>query len=384
MANQLMRVALRMTLVLVVSIAQLFNFSSETAAHEVRPAIADVSLSADRIEIEIKLTAEPLVAGINLEGLQDTNDAPEADEHDQLRALPVAEFEQRFREAWPGLQDGFFVEGADGANVPLALDQLETEPRTDLELPRDTVLRLSAVLPADGGDIRFGWQAEFGPIIVRQLGGGDDAYAGFLDKGALSDPLPRTGAATESGWRVFARYIAVGFDHIIPKGLDHILFVLGLFLLSLKLRPLLTQVTVFTVAHTITLALASLGIVKVAPAIVEPLIAASIVYVAVENVFTNRITKWRPMVIFCFGLLHGLGFASVLGEFGLAQGRFLPALVGFNFGVEIGQLTVIALGFLLVGFWFGRKPWYRARISVPASVVIALVGVWWAFERVFL
>ena len=94
--------------------------------------------------------------------------------------------------------------------------------------------------------------------------------------------------------------------------------------------------------------------------------------------------RWRPALIFGFGLLHGLGFASVLGELGLQPGSFLISLIGFNIGVEIGQLAVIAAAFLAVGLWFGRKPWYRQRIAIPASAVIGLVGAWWFVERVFL
>ena len=360
----------------------LFTFLSSASAHEIRPAIADATLTEDRIELQILLNAETLVAGIDLEGLEDTNEAPEAELYDQLRALPDEEFADRLTAAWPNLQSGIIVD-VGGEIVALDLNSIEVRPQADLELPRDSVVQLSGALPVNGSDVKIGWVAANGPIIMRQTGGGDDAYAGFLDKGALSDPLPRVGAATESAGAVFVRYIAVGFDHIIPKGLDHILFVLGLFFLSLQMRPLVTQITVFTVAHTITLALASLGYVTVNPAIVEPLIAASIVYVAVENIFTSKITWWRPLIIFGFGLLHGLGFASVLGEFGLAPGRFVAGLIGFNIGVEIGQLTVIGLAFLAVGYWFGKKPWYRARISIPASVAIALVGAYWAIERVF-
>jgi hypothetical protein len=79
-----------------------------------------------------------------------------------------------------------------------------------------------------------------------------------------------------------------------------------------------------------------------------------------------------------------LGFASVLGEFGLPQSQFIPALIGFNVGVEIGQLTIIAIAFLAVGLWFGGRDWYRARVSIPASAVIAAIGAWWFIERVFL
>jgi hypothetical protein len=118
--------------------------------------------------------------------------------------------------------------------------------------------------------------------------------------------------------------------------------------------------------------------------IVEPLIAASIAFVAIENVLNDRLSRWRPFVIFGFGLLHGLGFASVLADFGLPEDQFIPALIGFNVGVELGQLAVIAMAFLAVGVWFGAKPWYRARIAIPASVAIGLVGAFWVVERTLL
>ncbi len=398
MTNLFNSMHVRVALTALVSMLCVFTFLSDAAAHEVRPAIADVTLSEDRVALQIRLSAEALVAGIDLEGLADTNEAPEAEAYDALRALPDAEFADRLREAWGDLRQGVIVD-AGGERVLLELDSLEVEPQSDLELPRDTILQLSGALPANGADVTVGWVAANGPIIVRQTGGGDDAYAGFLDNGALSEALPRVGTVSESGWSVFVRYIAVGFDHIIPKGLDHILFVLGLFFLSMKMRPLITQVTVFTVAHTITLALASLQIVTVSASIVEPLIALSIVYVAVENIFARGINWWRPVIIFGFGLLHGLGFASVLGEFGLAPGRFVAGLIGFNIGVEIGQLAVIGLAALLL--WLGVRAAHMAdledaemrvrdpeimfrAVSICGSILIAIIGAYWAFERVFL
>ena len=193
-------------------------------------------------------------------------------------------------------------------------------------------------------------------------------------------------------------YIPVGFDHILPKGLDHILFVLGLFFLSTRWGPLLWQVSAFTLAHTVTLALGALGLVNIPGSIVEPLIAASIVYVAVENLFMRGLSKWRPAIIFGFGLLHGLGFASVLGEFGLPEDQFIPALIGFNVGVELGQLTVITIAALvLMGCaWLARRsdlseaeapvgnyPVMFRAVSIPGSLLIAIVGAYWCVERVF-
>jgi hypothetical protein len=367
---------------MLLSTVMLFTFVGVAAAHEIRPAIADVELTEERIEIELRFTAETLLAGINLDGLEDTNEAPEADQYDALRAEPGSVVAGKMRNKWSSFRNGVIVK-AGNETIMLDLISVRVDEIGDPELPRDSFLTLSAPLPRDGSTVQIGWIAAYGPLIIRQAEGGDDAYAGFLDKGALSEPLPRTGTVSEPASSVFLRYIWVGFDHIVPKGLDHILFVLGLFLLSTRIRPLLTQITIFTVAHTITLALAASGVVSISAAIVEPLIALSIVYVAIENVFTRKLTPWRPFIIFVFGLLHGLGFASVLGEFGLAPGRFVSALVGFNIGVEVGQIAVVATAFLLVGLWFGRKPWYRKVVSIPASLVIAAIGAYWAVERAF-
>jgi len=178
------------------------------------------------------------------------------------------------------------------------------------------------------------------------------------------------------------RYITVGFHHIIPEGTDHILFVLGLFLFSARLAPLLWQVSAFTVAHSITLGLALYGVVRLPSAITEPLIAASIVFVAVENIFVKDLKPWRYLVVFCFGLIHGLGFASAFANVGLPRQNFLIGLIGFNLGVECGQLAVIVGAFLAVG-WFRHKPWYRRVIVIPASSVIALIAMFWTIQRIF-
>ncbi|WP_236638402.1 HupE/UreJ family protein [Mangrovicoccus ximenensis] len=232
--------------------------------------------------------------------------------------------------------------------------------------------------------MRIGWAARFGPLVLRQDGEGDDLYSAYLAGGEMSDPLPREGVAQDSAAAVFGRFLVLGVEHIIPKGTDHILFVLGLFFFSLRMRPLLLQVSAFTAAHTVTLALASLGIVTVPAAIVEPLIAASIAFVALENIRSGRIGWVRIAVVFGFGLLHGLGFASVLGELALPRAQFATGLIAFNIGVEIGQLTVITLAWALVARPFGHRPWYRARIAVPASAAIAAMGLWWVAERTFL
>ena len=174
-------------------------------------------------------------------------------------------------------------------------------------------------------------------------------------------------------------FIKAGFEHIIPQGLDHILFVLGLFFSTLKLRSLILQVTAFTFAHSITLALAALGFVKLQLSLVEPLIFLSIVWVAFENTFFKKTTKWRPLVVFSFGLLHGLGFATLLTEYGLPKDNFISLLLAFNVGVEFGQFAVLLAAFILVRLIY-LKTEYKNQLKIPASIVIGCTGLFWFIE----
>jgi hypothetical protein len=178
-------------------------------------------------------------------------------------------------------------------------------------------------------------------------------------------------------------YLQLGFTHILPLGFDHILFVLSLFLLSPKLKPVLWQATAFTVAHSITLGLAMFKVITPSPAIVEPIIALSIMYVALENIFSPTLKRSRIGIVFLFGLVHGMGFANALGELGLPQNSYLTSLIMFNVGVELGQLAVILLAFFLFGKWFGNKPYYRKAIVIPLSILITILAGYWTVERLF-
>jgi hypothetical protein len=193
----------------------------------------------------------------------------------------------------------------------------------------------------------------------------------WIDGDAASSPFTRRGT--------FAEYLVLGFTHIVPLGADHILFVLGMFLITRRAREVLAQVTAFTLAHSITLALSIYGVVSIPGRIVEPLIALSIVFIAVENLAVREVRPHRIALVFAFGLLHGLGFAGVLRELG---GDFVTALVAFNAGVELGQLAVIAAAWLLLTSWTRERVWYRRRVLVPASVMIAAMGLTWMIERI--
>lgn len=437
--------AAKVSFVTVMSSAALmwFTFVSVATAHEVLPAIADVTQDGDVVTFDVRLNIETLVAGIDAGEITDTDAAPEAAEYDALRALDPAALDAAFRDYWPQMADGIRVM-VDGTAMPVRLTDVNAGPLGDIALPRQSEVTFVADLPAGATDMSFGWDRSFGDIAMRQMGV-ELPYDALLQGGATSDVFSLSGGSQSGPFETFFDFIPVGFDHIVPKGLDHILFVLGLFFLSTRMRPLIWQVSAFTLAHTITLALAALGYVNIPGSIVEPLIAASIIYVAIENLFTDGLSPWRPFLIFGFGLLHGLGFAAVLAEFGLPEANFIPALIGFNIGVEVGQLAVIAVAFVcvmkaqqfsengtankmvaaaylgamvvamalivplhaavpdlvgdlvpllaIIGILLGlsaasvvagRFDSYREIVAMPGSILIALVATYWFIERVFL
>lgn len=251
--------------------------------------------------------------------------------------------------------------------------------------PNVTRLRLTGRTPSSVSRFTFADNAILGYFVLKlRSEGRDGTVTQWVDGGKTSPPYPLDRAVVPlTRWEIVKLYLRLGYTHILPRGLDHVLFVLGIFLLAVDLKPVLWQVSAFTLAHTITLALTVYGVVSLSPRVVEPLIALSIVYVAVENVFTSKLHAWRPVVVFCFGLLHGMGFAGVLTEIGLPRSEFVPALLSFNLGVECGQLTVILAAFLTFGLAFRKKTWYRQRIVVPGSLIIAAIGLYWSIQRVF-
>lgn len=396
-------------------------------AHELRPAIADISRTETSVTFSLQLNLEALISETGPEH-SDSDDAPTAQRYNELRELSSEALENEFRDYLPEFLSRFHVEAispnaeagasadSTASNESLQLRELSIPPVGDTSLPRDSRIVLYMAMDPESA-IRWSWDAVYGPVVIRAGGtpepgaapptatttvtdsddtgdignNGDDlaikpsgedtqSFNQYLQAGDTSDPIPPSGTPGSSG-SGFLDYIVIGFEHIIPKGLDHILFVIGLFLLAPKLKPIVWQVSMFTIAHSITLALGITGLVVLSPAIVEPLIALSITVICVENLFGDRFRKLRLAIVFAFGLLHGLGFAGVLSEIGLTTERFVSSLLAFNIGVELGQLSVVLLCFALVGWWFGNKSWYRQVIVIPVSLGIGAVGLYWFLQR---
>ena len=374
-----------LTITLLVSLFFIFSFaSSSVKAHEIRPAIVDFTFDNNGLyQLTIQHNLEALLAEIG-SAHDETEESENSKKYDELRALTPEKLNTEFENFTPKFLENMHLL-FNGEKQSLQILDVNIPEVGDLELARDSTINITGILPENVESMSWKWSETFGNAVLRVSSDSEpDLFNSYLVNGDESEQVPVSGPISQSKWDVFKNYIKVGFVHIIPKGLDHILFVVGLFLLSAKLKPLLIQVTTFTLAHSVTLALGIFGIITLTDKHmewVEALIAASIVYVCIENIYSNKLNRWRPLIIFGFGLLHGLGFASVLGDVGLDSGSFVTGLIGFNIGVEIGQLAVVAVCFLAVGLWFRNKPWYRKVITIPASIIIALIAIYWVLER---
>ena len=358
------------------------------SADVVKPALIEIIVNKEgQIQIEIRASIEALLTGINGK-YKNTKDAPNADEYDVLRKMQSDELLVEFEKFKQSFLERVYLKDDTNNQVVLTFDDVKIPEPGYTKVPRISVIKLKGMIDQSIKSLGWYYPMAFGDNAVR-LKQVDEVKQKFhwsqwqwLRKDQPSEALSLTEiVARKPLHQTVANYIVLGFEHILPKGLDHILFILGLFLFAAAFKPLLWQVTMFTLAHTITLGLAMNGIISLSANIVEPLIALSIAYVGVENVFSKRLKNSRLLLVFCFGLLHGLGFASVLADFGMPENAFMTALISFNLGVELGQLTVIAIAFLLIGLWFGQKSWYRKFITSPISLLIAIVAFYWFIER---
>lgn len=356
-------------------------------ADVVKPALVEINVSSEKlITIEVRASIEALLTGINSK-YQNTQDAPNADEYDEFRQMPASELKVAFDAFKETFIDSISLKTGNDT-LPLQIVKVSIPPTGYTKVPRISVISLQTQLPASATSLQWYYPEKFGDNAVRlkQIDKGNGLWHWsqwqWLRNDAESSPFSLTEiVARQDILEVIATYIVIGFEHILPRGLDHILFILGLFLLSTHWRPLFWQVTMFTVAHTITLGLAMNNIVELPANIVEPLIALSIAYVGIENVLVRHLHKSRLILVFVFGLIHGLGFAGVLSDFGMPDTDFITALISFNVGVELGQIATILLAFILVGYWFKNQDRYRKTIVLPGSIFISVTGLYWFVDR---
>ena len=352
-------------------------------AHELRPNIANLDIIKNQkttnATLNLKINLEAIVVGID-PNHSNTKESDQSDIYDEYRKLSSDALLEKFNEKFNNLDNNIYLTNSSNKYVG-TIEQIIIPEIGDIEIIRDSTIELS-FKNLQEGEYQFYWDENFGSVILRVNSNNEgELHTELIANDNLSS-IFNINEDQLSIFKTITDYIIIGFEHILPKGLDHILFVLALFLLSTKFKPLFFQVTFFTIAHSITLFLGVLDIVNISPEIVEPIIAISIAYVAFENLFTNKLNKARPFVIFIFGLLHGLGFAGVLTEIGIPDDLFITSLISFNAGVELGQIAVILIAYLLLALPFGKEKWYNTRITKPVSLVIAFVGLYWFIERI--
>ena len=345
-------------------------WSTSLSAHEINLSTAHIELKPDRtvsLEIALKGSDADRVAGTRVFDQQSGQVNPA-----RLAAS---------RAAIAGyLVDHAVVYGADG--TPCKAGAAEIAPDQD-----GVTARLTWSCNEVGGDLIYRStvlsDVDAGAKQVVVIGAERDAGQTLLD---ASQTEVRISAPPPSLVEVLRRYAEAGVEHIF-LGYDHVAFLIAIVLWARRLWPVIKIVTAFTVAHSITLSLAALQIVVIPSAVVEPAIAASIVYVAVENFFSRNVDRrWRDT--FVFGLIHGFGFASALQEFGLPRGAVIPALGAFNIGVELGQVAVVGIVIpLLIGADFliamlgDGKQKRAAELVYALSGTIAVLGCYWLLER---
>ena len=393
----------------VLTVVSLLCWCLGSYAHELRPSVADIDVTPEFIDISMRVNLEALISEIG-PAHSDSDDAPQASTYNRLRHLPAATLEAEFQQYLSRFLNQIALTTDIGIRLPLVLASITIPPVDDTRLPRDSIIVLQAVRPSNQNKIYWFWAGQYGAIILRvdssevstlpidstivetsaDPASEDDLISSmspntvtqYVKPGDISHPITLDRSRVNTRGSSVGDYVLIGFEHIIPKGLDHILFVIGLFLLAPRFKHIAWQVSMFTLAHTLTLALGITGLFRLPAQVVEPLIALSITIICVENLFGDRFRIRRLLIVFVFGLLHGLGFAAVLSDIGLPTGQFVSSLMAFNVGVELGQLTVVLICFALVGWWFGHKCWYRAVVTIPSSLIVGAVGLFWFLQRV--
>jgi hypothetical protein len=356
--------------IVIITLCVAMLFAVVADAHEIGKTQVQASLRDGAYEIDVVVDPDALLPALEAYGQRTISRDLPRDERDRRIAALASVFLERARVSF------------DGRGAASAFAYIPASAFNDYAQAPSKV-RLRGAVPPGASDFSFTYGLALGTYALNTRIGDGPVQTQWVVGGAPSQPVSLSATLPEpTGAEIGWQYFALGFTHSLPHGFDHVLFVAGIFLLTSKWKSIVAQVSTFTIAHSITLALTMYGIVSLPAKVVEPMIALSIAYVAIENLIVSELKPWRLALVFSFGLLHGMGFAGVLRDLGLPRPAFLTALVTFNVGVEAGQLTVIAVAFAASAYWQrGDRATYRRFIVVPASIAIALVGVFWTLQR---
>tara|TARA_A100001011_G_scaffold380959_1_gene448886 strand:- start:924 stop:2051 length:1128 start_codon:yes stop_codon:yes gene_type:complete len=360
-----------------------FNLFNHLSAHEIKPAIVEFNKVKNQINIVLKFNAEAFLANIDASFYKETINFSNSIKYSELRLLPGEILKEKVFESRDQIINSIFIKTSK-KQLNLKLVEIDVLEEKNIEKVRFTKVYLKTENKFIETPITFSTKKIFGPLIFKNFSNIDKdtekPQSQWLKPGNQTSKLGILQVKTNiTNFLILG--IWNGILQIIVYGFDHILFILGLFFFSHKLKPLLIQVTTFTIAHSITLIFGGLGYITISPLIIEVIIAVSIIWVGFENLFRKNIKVSRIGVIFTFGLIHGLGFASMFKLIGLEGIDYYLNLLSFNIGIELGQLITLLPLIILIPL-FNRLSWYRILIAIPASIIIALFGVEMFIDRI--
>ena len=359
------------------------NFFNHLCAHEIKPAIVEFNKVKNQINIVLKFNAEAFLANIDASDYKETINFSNSIKYSELRLLPREILKEKVFESRDQIINSIFIKTSK-KQLNLKLVEINVLEEKNIEKVRFTKVYLKTEIKFIETPITFSAKKIFGPLIFKNFSNidknTDKPQSQWLKPG---DQTSNLGILQVKNNTTNFSILGIwnGILQIILYGFDHILFIIGLFFFSHKLKPLLIQVTTFTIAHSITLIFGGLGYITISPLIIEVIIAASIIWIGFENLFRKKIKVSRLGVIFTFGLIHGLGFASMFKPKGLEGTDYYLNLLGFNIGIELGLLITLLPLIILIPL-FNRLSWYRILIAMPASIIIALFGVEMFIDRI--
>jgi len=359
------------------------NFFYNLSAHEIKPAIVEFNKVKNQINIVLKFNAEAFLANIDASDYKETINFSNSIKYSELRLLPREILKEKVFESRDQIINSIFIKTSK-KQLNLKLVEINVLEEKNIEKVRFTKVYLKTEIKFIETPITFSAKKIFGPLIFKNFSNidkdTDKPQSQWLKPGNQTSNL-RILQVKNNTTNFSILGIWNGILQIILYGFDHILFILGLFFFSHKLKPLLIQVTTFTIAHSITLIFGGLGYITISPLIIEVIIAASIIWIGFENLFRKKMKVSRLGVIFTFGLIHGLGFASMFKPKGLEGTDYYLNLLSFNIGIELGLLITLLPLIILIPL-FNRLTWYRILIAMPASIIIALFGVEMFIDRI--
>lgn len=346
------------------------------AADEFGPAVADLSVEGHQISLELHLNAEAFLAGIDLDLAKTSESTVQDEDYDLLRALSPDEMDPMLRQFAAEWFEPLLSAG--GQPLVLRLTDLTIPPVADPALTRTSNLILTGQLPDMAGAVSLTWPTGFGPLVLRQ-NGVQAPYSGFLNGGDRSPAIALNGGGAYAAKDVFLEAFPAGVTAVLTGRPDHALMVLALFFLSARFGILAWQVVVFLAGLSSALIWVQQGHGVAQSGIFVVPLAVTLVWAGAENIVSRRLHPWRLGMVLLFGALHGAVLALDFKSAPLPQPQQVAVLFGYGLGAAAGVVLMAGTAYLTLGYWFGRRAKYRGRVAMPASLIIALIGLYWLY-----